>query len=219
MTDMIDSEEISPEEIPEAEPPSRAIDPAFAYIILIVVTVIGLRSMAPDVRYTLIWSLMVIVAILALLVDQVALERPRVSNLLVGVAIGLIVGLPVLLIGGAALKTVSGNIFGESSETSIFQMLAFTMPLAETLFFRAALQSARGQLATSAAASLWTMILFFPQLDIRSFPLVVLIIGIFFVFTSFLYSYLRGRFSLLSSWSAQVTINLLLLFVSRFMVT
>ena len=76
---MIDSEEISPEEIPddsvEVEPASRAIDPAFAYIILIVVTVIGLRNMAPDVRYTLIWSLMAIVAILALLIDQITIER------------------------------------------------------------------------------------------------------------------------------------------------
>jgi hypothetical protein len=63
----------------------------------------------------------------------------------------------------------------------------------------------------------WTIVLFFPQMKIIDLPLLAIVVGICFVFVNFLYSYLRHRFDVFASWTCQITINLLLLFVVRFM--
>ena len=66
------------------------------------------------------------------------------------------------------------------------------------------------------AGGVWSMVLFFPQLNVLKFPFVAAMIGLCFVFVNSVYSYLRHRFGLFSSWTCQITINLLLLFVARF---
>src|SRR5579862_2549556 len=110
----------------ESEPIPHAIDPAFFLIIVIVITVLGLRSFAPDVRYVVVWSLLTLIAVLAILVDRIEIVRPQLADLFAGVVIGGIVGLPLLLIGSSILKRVSGDIFGATSDTSVFQILAFS---------------------------------------------------------------------------------------------
>jgi hypothetical protein len=101
------------------------------------------------------------------------------------------------------------------SQVAVFQALAFTMPMAETLFFRGSLQSARSPIFTGIAAGIWTMALFFPQSDLFRFPLVAVVIGLCFLFINFLYSYLRHRFGLFAAWTCQIAVNLLLLFAAR----
>ncbi len=98
----------------------------------------------------------------------------------------------------------------------MFQALVFTMPLAETLFFRGAFQAARGIVFTTFAAGLWSIILFFPQLEVLKFPFVAVVIGLAFLFINFLYSYVRNRFGLFASWTCQIAVNLLVLFAARF---
>ncbi len=202
------------EELPEPTP--RAIDPAFVYMIFIVVTVLGLSKLAVDVRYTLVWTVLSIVAVLAVIIDKVEIESLTMSNLLIGLGFGALVGVPFLAIGAPQLQRVSFSIFGDAGETTIFQMLAFTMPLAETLYFRGAFQAARGPIFTAMAAGVWSIVLFFPQLDVLKFPLVAVVIGLVLLFANFLYSYLRERFGIYASWSCQIAVNLLLLFVARF---
>ena len=217
MSNTYPEESLPPDDdLTEDEPSPRNIDPALAYIILLIVVLIGLRGMAIDVRYTLIWTASALVAILALLVDHIEIARPRATDPIIGVIVGAIVGLPLLIIGASALSTLSSDLFAKTSDTAIFQMLAFTMPLAETLFFRGALQASRGTIVTGIAASVWAIALFFPQINIQTYPFVAVIIGLFFVFVNFLYSYMRGRFGIMSAWACQITINLLLLFVVRF---
>jgi hypothetical protein len=194
----------------------HAIDPAFVYIIFVVVALLGLSKTAVDVRYTLVWTALAVVAVTAVILDKVEVEPIRMSNLLVGLGFGALVGVPLMAIGGPQLQHVSLSVFGPASETSVFQMLAFTMPLAETLFFRAAFQAVRGLIFASVAAGVWSILLFFPQLEVLKFPLVALVIGLCLLFVNFLYSYLRERFGLFASWSCQIAVNLLLLFVTRF---
>ncbi len=207
-------EEIYPEADDEGTPP--AIDPAFVYIIFVIITLVGLTRLAIEVRYTLIWSLLAVVAVAAIVLDKVQIETITMPNLLTGLGFGALIGVPLLAIGGPQLQRVSLSIFGSASETTIFQMLAFTMPLAETLYFRGAFQAARGLIFTSLAAGLWSIIMFFPQLEVLKFPLVAIVIGLCLVFANFVYSYLRERFGLFASWSCQIAVNLLLLFACRF---
>jgi hypothetical protein len=194
---------------------SLPVDPAIIYILAVVVMTLGLSNFAPVVRYTMLWTVLAVVAPLALLADRVEVERPRLRDLMVGVVYGLIVGVPVLLLAGQELQRISLNVFGKADDVTVFQAAFFAMPLAETLFFRGAFQATRGLLFATGAASLWTILMFFPSLNVLEFPFVALVIGIFFVFINFVYSYLRERSGLFSSWTCQVTINVLLLFVSR----
>jgi phosphate starvation-inducible membrane PsiE len=120
------------------------------------------------------------------------------------------------VVGAAQLKAVSLSIFPNLPASAVFQTVVFTMPLAETLFFRGAFQGTRGLLFTTVAASLWTMLLFFPSMNVVQYPLVALIFSIFFAFANFVYSYLRSRFGIYAAWSCQVAINLSLLFLCRF---
>jgi hypothetical protein len=207
-------EEIFPEAEDEGVP--RTIDPAFVYIIFVIVTLMGLSRIAIDVRYTLIWTLMTVVAVAAVALDKVEVETLAMSNILIGLGFGALIGLPLLAIGGPQLQRVSTSVFGTTSQTSVFQMLAFTMPMAETLYFRGAFQAARGLIFTSVAAGLWSIIMFFPQLEVLKFPLVAIVIALCLVFANFVYSYLRERFGLFASWSCQIAVNLLLLFACRF---
>ncbi len=205
----------------ELEAPHRAIDPAFVYLIFVVITLFGLSNVATDVRFTLLWSLLTAVAVLCITLDNVEIERIQLRHVAIGLGFGSLVGVPFLAIGAPQLQRFSIQIFGKpadrSIEVAVFQMLAITMPLAETLFFRGAFQAARGLIFTCLAAGAWTIILFFPQLDVLKLPLLAVVFGLCFIFVNFLYSYVRERFGLFASWSCQITVNVLLLFVARFM--
>ena len=208
-------DEIQPEE-EDLEPAPRAIDPAFVFIVLVIIALVGLNRIDVDVRYALTWSVLIVVAAFAIALDKIHIERITASSLFIGIGFGALIGLPVLGVGAAELKRISLSIFGNASDVSAFQMLAITMPLAEGLYYRAAMQSARSAVFTGIAGGVWSMVLFFPQLSVLKFPFVAAMIGLCFVFVNSVYSYLRHRFGLFSSWSCQITINLLLLFVARF---
>jgi hypothetical protein len=202
--------------IDEIEAPPRNLDPLLIYLILVIVNLVGLRGVSVDARYTVIWTLAAALALLSLLVDRVELPPARTGDLIAGLGIGLVVGVPVMIIGAPALRTLSGSLFSTTSDSSIFQMLVFTMPLAETLLFRAGMQATRGMIATGVAASLWSLLLFFPALAGNTPLFVAIVIGAFFIFISFLYSYIRERSGILGAWACQVTINVLLFFAVRF---
>lgn len=210
-------EELIPNEDEEDETASSVIiDPALIFLIIVAVTLLGLNIYSVSVRYTILWTVLAVVGAIALIVDQVEVGRPRLRDLWIGVFYGALIGLPLLAIGSTQLQNVSLATFGKVDDAAVFQTLFFTMPIAETLYFRGAFQSARGLIFASAAASLWTMMLFFPNMNLREFPFVAIVLGLFFVFVNFMYGYLRQRFSLFTAWTCQIMMNVLLLFISRF---
>jgi hypothetical protein len=212
-------EEVAPvEEDDDFGPPPRTIDPAFAYVVLSIIALLGLGGLAPDVRYTLLWTILALVsaASLALDRDRIKLEGLNFRQLVIGVGIGAAIGLPIVGVGFELLAKLSRDIFVGMNNTAVFQALAFVIPFAEGLFFRASLQSVRSAVFTGLAAGGWMVILFLPQLDALRFPGLAVVLSLCFVFVNILYSYVRHRFGFWSSWACQVTMGLMLLFVSRF---
>ena len=65
-------------------------------------------------------------------------------------------------------------------------------------------------------ASIWSIVLFFPALDVVKAPFVAIVIGLAFVFINFLYSYTRNRFGFFASWTCQIMMNLIILFATRY---
>ena len=142
-------EEYPPEEIEYEEAPSRPIDPAFVLIIFIIVAIVGLPNLATDVRYTLLWTPLAITALLAIALNRVSFETITLRGLMAGLVLGAIIGVPFFIFGTPQLQRISQRIFVDMSDVVIFQVLVFTMPLAETLYFRGAMQSMRGVLFTT----------------------------------------------------------------------
>ena len=200
----------------EELPQFRPIDPALIYLVLLGVTVLGLNSLTPDVRYTALWTILIVAGLMSLLFDALEVEIPTAQDMGWGVGYGLLVGVPLLIIALPQLQRTSLALFDQTSQTLAFQALVLVMPAAESLFFRGAMQPTRGLLFTAIAASVWSMILFFPQLHVMEVPLVAAVIGFMFVVLSLLYSYVKRRFGLFASWTCQVTINVLMLFVVRY---
>jgi hypothetical protein len=213
----IQQEPPPPEDAPELEEaPARVLDPALLYFVILAFSLLGLNNTAPEIRYVAIWTVLTILAALFIITDKVSIAPPTFREIVIGIGFGALVGLPLYAIGASQLRPISVSIFGKATDISVFQMLVFTMPLAESLYFRAAFQAARGPIFAGVAAGVWSLALFFPQLNVFQFPLVAFVIGLAFLFANALYSYIRQRFGLYASWTCQIVINLLLLFAVRF---
>jgi hypothetical protein len=202
------------EESEEEERP-LSIDPALAFIVLVVVMGLGLATVTPDARFAAVWSGMALVGIAAILANEVPVPRPALRDLLIGAGYGLLVGLPVLVIGRPQLARLSKAIFEGFSDGMIFMILAFAMPFAETIFFRGAFLAARGLLWTAGASGLWAILLLVPAMNVSPFPLVTVVISAALIGMNFLYTYISINFNLYAAWACQVTLNLCLLWLPR----
>lgn len=199
----------------EGFPTEHPVDPAFILLILIALTILGLRPVAVDARYTLVWVALIGVGVLALIVDQLEVEIPTLGDMALGGLIGGLLGIPMLLLFNQGLAQTSRSLLGAVSEPFAFQSLVLVMPAAETLFFRGALQVTRGAAFTVIGATVWAVVLFFPQLRVLEFPLVAAVILAFFLALNAVYSYVKIRFGLFAAWVAQMILSGLLLFVPR----
>ncbi len=203
------------DEFDEADESERLLtfDPLFIYGIALVVTVLGLGGMPLETRLTLVWTALSGLGILALLVDEIDVPRPRVSDLAIGAGYAALVGVPILVIGNAQLRRIAADLFSGVSGTSVFLLLIFAMPAAETLFFRGAFQASRGLLWSALAGGVWSCLLLLAGLNVTAYPFVALVIGAALLALNFLYSYLAAVYNLFSAWACQIVMNALLLWL------
>lgn len=192
-----------------------SIDPALAFIVLIVVMGLGLATVAADARFAAVWSGMALIGVGAILANEVPVPRPTLRDLLIGAGYGLLVGLPVLVIGRPQLARLSTEVFEGFGDGMAFMILAFAMPFAETIFFRGAFLAARGLLWTAGASGLWAVLLLVPAMSVSTFPLVTVVISAALVGMNFLYAYIGVNFNLYAAWACQVALNLCLLWLPR----
>ncbi len=189
------------------------LDPLFIYGIALVVTVFGLGGMPLEARLTLVWTALSGLGILAILVDEVEVLRPRVRDLAIGMGYATLVGVPILAIGSAQLARIAADLFKGMSNTAVFLLLIFAMPAAETLFFRGAFQASRGLLISALAGGVWSCLLLLAGLNVTAYPFVALVIGAALFALNFLYSYLAAVYNLFSAWMCQIVMNGLLLWL------
>lgn len=195
---------------------SVAFDPALVLIALVVISFLAMGGFTPEARYVSLWSLLGMVGIYASFADEIEMLRPTLRDLSLGLVFGALVGLPVLAVGGAQLGRLSYAAFGEATDSAVFAYVCFAMPLAETFFFRGALHNVRGLVFSGIASGIWSIFLFFPNLNMGSYPFVAIIVGICFLLSGILYGYLRERNGLFTAWTCQIAANILILFASRF---
>ncbi|MGF1505745.1 MAG: hypothetical protein ACFB51_11550 [Anaerolineae bacterium] len=164
-----------------------------------------------SLRLALLWSVLAIVGALYTLVDAEAPRAVSASDLAWGAGTGLIVGLPVLILAAGSLADTARQIFPAAEAGAVLAYLAFAAPIAETLFFRVAVQEVRGLLPAIVGAGANTAILFWPGLLVSSNLGFVVFVGVFFTALAGLYSIIRERYGGAAALVCQVTVNVLLL--------
>ena len=210
---------------PEVRQPTRRrsvtrwkLDPLFAYVVLMGLSfgLTPLASSQPNGRYAIMWTLMTLVVLASRILDDGRLEiRLNPNQLLWGAGWGVVVGLPLLLVGPGILADVSRRIFVAVPDGTVFQTIVFIMATTETAFFRGLVQDERPAGIVAAAASLWSILLFFPTMDVIGYPSVALIAGTFIVLLNILYSYVRQRNGTAAAWVTQTLVSLAWLFLPR----
>jgi hypothetical protein len=199
-------------------------DATFGYLIVLALAV-GLTPILPanaDMRYTLVWGVMAGFGVLAWLFGSLTrVGEEEVESVAWGVIFGLIVGAPLLLVGGETLANAVERLFRQGTASNapllssgvVLAYVVFVMPTAETLFFRGVLQETRAFWLVSILSTIWSLVLFAPLLDLLNFPGVAILIGVALVLMNLMYSYVRDRNGLAAAWLCQITVNLVVLFI------
>jgi hypothetical protein len=204
-----------------ARPRRSEVDPIFAFLVVLALS-IGLIPVEGAIRYVILWTALGGFGVATYILGSgQRLSDTSVENLQAGLLFGLGTGIPFVILAGSALSTVSARMFdvqdtpGYVMNTWVFMAVGFVMPAAESLFFRGALQELRGLLLAGILATLWSILLFFPHMELRNATGVAVVIAIFFTFLNFLYSYLRFRNGLAAAWICQIITGTLLWFAPR----
>ncbi len=208
-------------DLPEGIQRSRRqdLDPVFGYILAIALS-IGLTPLQANTRYVVLWTFMAAMGGLAVLLGSgISLKVSDPGDLLWGIGLGLLTGGALMLVGADTLATASTRLFADGDgdnvllRTWVFQATVFVMPIAESVFFRGAMQRAHPIPVVAVLASVWSMLMFFPSLGLSDTPVVGAVFGTAVVLLNFLYSYVQWRHGLAASFFCQITAGTLLLSV------
>ncbi|GIK65767.1 MAG: hypothetical protein BroJett018_35610 [Chloroflexota bacterium] len=218
-----DAEEIEAEEHPSLfiNPFQREVDPVFAYMVIIALS-IGLSPIDASIRYVALWAALGGAGLVTyILGTSQRLSDTSVENLRAGLLFGLVIGIPFVILFGSALQTVSDRMFNERGvpanlmNTWVFMAVCFVMPAADSLFFRGAMQELRGPIVSGILGTIWSVILFFPHMELGNASGVAFVMVIVFALLNFLYGYLRYRNGLAAAWISQIVSGICLWFLPR----
>lgn len=136
-----------------------------------------------------------------------------------GIGIGLILGLPLLLLAFRVLTTAIPILYVSVDDpsisgvggTTIFVSLVLLAPLAESLFFLDIVQKERGFWIAAVLYAVACVILFLPTAG--RYPVVLAAVSGVSAILGGVYGLLYDRFDMTTSLACHSTVNLLLLFV------
>lgn len=187
-------------------------DPLFGLLIAAAVAVgsMPLAANDPDLRYSIAWGLLIAFGVLAWLLGNFPrIGRENPENLAWGVALGLVLGIPLLAFGSGVLGDLAVRMWVTFTPGIVVAYLLFIMPMAESLFFRGIIMELRPFWEAAIMATVWNLLLFFPHINAGPLPLVALVI---FGMANTLYSYVRLRNGLAAAWLCQIIVSLMILF-------
>lgn len=200
-----------------ARPARQDLDPILGYIMAMALSV-GLTPVQDNMRYMILWTLLAFMGGLAFLIGSgIRLKVTDPGDLLWGIGLGVFTGGALNLVGFDTLATASERLFSGGHpenplfRTWVFQAAVFVMPVAESLFFRGAMQRVHPIPLVAVLASAWSMLMFFPNLGLGETPVVGVVFGTALVLLNFLYSYVNWRHGLAASFFCQITAGTLLL--------
>lgn len=220
-----EDEEVEPLPRPVRVTPRASVtDPTFGLLIGFALN-IGLAALGPsygDLRMVITSALLAGFGVGAwLLGETTRIQKESPENLAWGVVFGLMLGVPLLVVGGSTLQTTVELVFRTGSGESLIQLpigsvlalVVFVLPLGETLFFRGLVQTDRAWWLAGALASAWSILLFMPMIEMQRYPLIAFMIASALILVNMMYSYVCRRNGMAAAWICQIVVNLLILFI------
>lgn len=196
-------------------------DPIFALMIVGAIAV-GLLPVEANVRYVILWTLLGGIGLVGYMLGNSArLTDTSPQDLRAGLTIGFAIGAPFLIVMGGALSTVSERMFdvdnvpSEIMDTWVLMAVLFVIPAVESLFFRGVLQQVHNLFVTAALATAWSLLIFYPHMDLDNASSVAVSIGLFFTLLNFLYGWIRFRNGLAAAWGCQIIAGGFIWFLPR----
>jgi membrane protease YdiL (CAAX protease family) len=191
---------------------TQQFDPLFGLVLYLAVAIgTATVSLAAETRYTILWTVLLGMGAVLALIDASARRQPTSTNVTWGLGIGVMIGLPLVVLTGAGLRATAVALFPDASLPALFQALVIVGPLGETLFFRGALQDRRGFAIAVIGAGLHNLF-FFGPVALQS-PVYLVVAGVFYTVLAAVYSYVRVRYGRAAAFVCQATANFMLIFV------
>ena len=194
-----------------------ALDPYFAGLIFAAVG-LGTLKLGTSPRLAILWSTLLGLWIAYREGQPMRLEY-RVADIGRGAGIGLLVGLPLVLVTFRGLvaaipilyvSTQSSSVLGASG-TMIFVSLVLLAPLAEELFFRDVVQRERGFWIAITLYAAAGVIFYLPTAG--EFPMVLGAVSGATAVLGILYAFLYERYGLTIALACHTAVNTALIFV------
>jgi hypothetical protein len=202
--------------LPESRPSwGDRIDPLVVFVFYLALGAgIALSGIDNVVRYAVLWLVLLLLGGGLSLVDATKSEPLSSNGLLWGFLIGLMFGIMGLFFVLAGLIATAGALFPNMPLVMLFQSLILIIPIAETLFFRSAVQDRRGVVASIVAAGAHNILIFVPTMLGPNGSVGLVIAGIVFLtILAGVYSAVRRGYGLSAALMCQITVNLMLLFI------
>jgi membrane protease YdiL (CAAX protease family) len=187
----------------------RDLDPYFAYLIFVGVG-LGSLQVNPEIRLTLLWSILLALSLIYAGRKQVA-ARYSLANLGRGAIVGFIISLPFLLAARGVLNVSSTRLFPMPSQAALFQALIFVSAPVEELYFRGILQRERGLVSAAVLYGLAGTVFFLPVF--RGFAFILLAVVLSMGLLGFVYGYVCNQYGLGASIACHAMVNFVLLFL------
>ena len=189
--------------------PTVAFDTYLALLIYIGLAIATLK-IDREARQVVLWCALLGLSLAYSHRVPFTLSRPFVA-LGRGVAVGLVISLPVLFLAQSSLAAISGRLLPPMTGPAAFQSLVLLAPLAEGLFFRGLLQKQHGLVAQAITYGLFHVFFFLPTLGESA--LIIVPLAAVGVVLGFLYGYVSDHYGLAASVACHITMNAMLLFL------
>lgn len=163
-----------------------------------------------EVRQVALWTILLVLS----LIHSSSL-RPSPKTILPalgrGIAVGLVLSLPVLFLFQPLLTNVSSRLWPAYSGAALFQSIVLVAPFVEEMFFRGLVQRQHGLPISAVSYGAFLTLFFLPTL--LDFAVIGLIIALIGVTLGFIYGYVAERYGLPASVGCHLTVNTFLLFL------
>ena len=193
---------------------AEASDLLFGYLLAIAVS-IGLTPLLPEqaaLRYTLSYAILMGFGALAWVLGTPPKVDETPRQLLRGMLVGIMLGLPFFFIGGTGLRGAVTRLFPGLPAGAVLAYALFIITPAETLFFRARAQRHLPWALAAALSTGWCLLLYLPLLEPLRFPYPTILIAVAIGTMNVIFGYLCHRSGLAAAFVAQLVAYTVLLF-------
>lgn len=189
----------------------------FGYVLYLALAV-GTTPLPGEVRYTVLWLVLLGLGSAFLLFDEEdPLSGPiSLVRLSWGLGIGFVLSLPMMLTASHALSRAAAALVPIPGLPALFQSLVVVWPLGETLFYRGVIQREYGLAPAALAATVGNLLLYWPETG--GVFAVLFISTIFAAVLALIYGYVRRQYGLAAAFTCQAMSNFMLIFLPRLLV-